>query len=361
MTLPDRFSFAEIPDWGWTAIAAALSLVVVLVAMRVFRMIVLRTALPDSMTRSLVRRTHAALTVVVSMLVLTVVLHTANDDIASIDTLRHYAGVLLIASITFALLRAVRVGGDAVFAHHSRAQDDDLRARSLMTQARVLTRTLSFLIVLLGVSATLMMFPQARQIGTSLLASAGIAGLAVGLAAKPVLGNLLAGLQIGLTQPIRIGDVLLIEGEWGRVEEITGTYVVFAVWDQRRLIVPLQYFIEKPFQNWTRTSAQILGTVMLWVDYRLPVDAVRQEAERLCKDDPDWDGRLVIVHVTETNADAMQVRVLVSSADSPRCFELRCRVREGLIAFVARDYPDCLPRLRAQVAGDGAAADTGLS
>jgi small-conductance mechanosensitive channel len=243
----------------------------------------------------------------------------------------------------------VSVAGETVVKLNPYDAADNLRARGVLTQTRVLTRTLNVLILLIGVSIALMTFPSVRQVGTSLLASAGIAGLAVGLAAKPVLGNLLAGLQLALTQPIRIDDVLVLEGEWGRVEEITGTYVVVAIWDQRRLVVPLQYFIEKPFQNWTRKTSQILGTVMLWVDYRLPVEPIRAETQRLCALDKDWDGRVGIVQVTDTSESTMQLRVLLSSVDSGRNFDLRCRVREGLIAYVAREYPLHLPHLRAEL------------
>jgi hypothetical protein len=266
-----------------------------------------------------------------------------------IGLVRHVSAVVWVGAITWLLLRAVAIGGEAVVELNPYDAADNLRARTRLTQARVLTRTLYVVILLIGVALALMTIPGVRQIGTSLLASAGIGALAIGLAAKPVLGNLLAGLQIALTQPIRIDDVLVLENEWGRVEEITGTYVVVAIWDQRRLIVPLQYFIEKPFQNWTRRSSQILGTVMLWTDYRLPVDPIRAEVKRLCEQDKDWDGRVGIVQVTDTSESTMQLRVLLSSVNSGRNFDLRCRVREGLIAFIAREYPLYLPHLRAEV------------
>jgi small-conductance mechanosensitive channel len=145
----------------------------------------------------------------------------------------------------------------------------------------------------------------------------------------------------------RLDDVVIVEGEWGRVEEIGRTFVVVAIWDQRRLVVPLQYFIEKPFQNWTRSSAEILGTVFLWVDYGMPLEPLRAELARVCKDAPEWDGRVCLVQVTDTSERAMQLRVLVSAADSGKAWDLRCRVREALIAWMQRAYPQHLPRLRA--------------
>lgn len=339
----------QAPPWAWTGLAAAIALLLVILVMRIFRLAATRATSHHSVLGMIVRRTEVPLTFVVSMIALNVVLQAAPNDLTAIAPVRHGVGVTLIVAMTIFLLRCVRVAGEAIVALNPYDAADNLRARSLLTQTKVLTRTLYGVILLIGTSIALMTFPGVRQVGASLLASAGIAGLALGLAAKPVLGNMLAGLQIALTQPIRIDDVLVLEGEWGRVEEINGSYVVVAIWDQRRLVVPLQYFIEKPFQNWTRKTSQILGTVMLWVDYRLPVDPVRAEVTRLCEQDKDWDGRVGIVQVTDTSDTTMQLRVLLSSENSGRNFDLRCRVREGLIAFIAREYPLYLPHLRAEI------------
>src|SRR5690606_21506645 len=169
---------------------------------------------------------------------------------------------------------------------------DNLSARRIHTHTRVMARSIMIIVIVIGAGAALMTLPLLRQVGTSLLASAGVAGIVIGFAAKPVLSNLLAGLQIAMTQPIRLDDVVIVENEWGWIEEITATYVVVRIWDQRRLVMPLQWFIENPFQNWTRSTSEILGTVLLWVDYRMPVDLVRQEAERLCREATEWDGRV---------------------------------------------------------------------
>ena len=166
------------------------------------------------------------------------------------------------------------------------------------------------------------------------------------LSARPVFSNLIAGLQLALAQPIRLDDVLIVQGEWGRVEEITGTYVVIKVWDERRLIVPLQWFIENPFQNWTRRSAELIGTVFLWLDYQVPMEALRAELMRIVESDPDWDRRVCALQVTDANERAVQVRALVSAADAGRAFELRCRVREALIGYVQREHPLALPQFR---------------
>jgi small-conductance mechanosensitive channel len=263
--------------------------------------------------------------------------------------------VLWVALIVVGTWFAVRsIGALEDFAARQQPLDvaDNLRARSVLTQVRVLGRAATVIVVLIGLATALMTIPGVRQLGASLLASAGLAGLALGLAAKPVLSNLLAGIQIALTQPIRLDDVVVIEGEWGRIEEITGTYVVVRIWDERRLVVPLNWFIEHPFQNWTRTSAELIGAVYLWLDYRMPLEPLRTELRRLCKAAPEWDGRVCVLQVTDASARAMQLRALVSSADSGRGWDLRCRVREGLIAYVQAHHPQSLPRWRAELDGE---------
>ena len=195
----------------------------------------------------------------------------------------------------------------------------------------------------------LMTFPQVRELGASVLASAGLAGIVVGFAARPVLQNLIAGVQIAIAQPIRIDDVVIVEGEWGRIEEITATYVVVKIWDQRRLIVPLNHFIEHPFQNWTRTDAEILGTVYLYVDYTVPVEAVRQELHRLLQASEKWDGRAWGLVVTNATDRALQLRALMSAADASAAWDLRCEVRERLIEYVQEHHPGGLPRIRAEM------------
>ncbi|HJV53157.1 MAG TPA: mechanosensitive ion channel domain-containing protein, partial [Noviherbaspirillum sp.] len=226
---------------------------------------------------------------------------------------------------------------------------DNLQARRVQTQTKVLSRSLMVLIITVGTGAALMTLPLLRQIGTSLLASAGVAGLVVGFAAKPVLGNLLAGMQIALTQPIRLEDVVIVQNEWGQVEEITGTYVVVRLWDKRRMIIPLQWFIENPFQNWTRTAADLIGTVLIWVDYRLPLEPLRRQAEDICQNAPEWDGDVCLIQVVEAGERAMQLRALVSARDAGRLWDLRCRLREGLIDFIQREFPEFLPRVRAEM------------
>jgi small-conductance mechanosensitive channel len=195
----------------------------------------------------------------------------------------------------------------------------------------------------------LMVFDSARQFGASILASAGIAGIIVGFAAQRSIATLLAGSQIAMTQPIRVDDVVIVENEWGRIEEITLTYVVVRIWDLRRLVLPITYFIERPFQNWTRSSADILGTVFLHADYSVPLDALRTELTRILSTSRFWDGKVNVLQVTDAREHTLEIRALASAADASLAWDLRCEVREKLIQFLQRNYPDSQPRLRASV------------
>ena len=207
--------------------------------------------------------------------------------------------------------------------------------------------------MIVTLSAALMTFEQVRQYGVSLFASAGAAGLVLGLAARPLLSNLLAGIQIALTQPIRVEDAVVVDGEWGWIENITGTYVVIRLWDLRRLIVPLVYFIEKPFQNWTHESSDLLGTVLLRVDFTVPLERLREKLREVAEASRLWDRKVAVLQVTDASGDTMELRILVSARGGAHTFDLRCEVREKMIAFLQAEYPHALPRHRTQiVAGD---------
>jgi small-conductance mechanosensitive channel len=227
---------------------------------------------------------------------------------------------------------------------------DNLAARKHLTQIRVLTGTVNTVLMIATVGVALMTFEPVRQYGISLFASAGVAGLVAGLAARPVLSNLFAGIQIALTQPLRINDAVVVENETGRIEEITSTYVVIQLWDLRRLIVPLTYFIERPFQNWTRESTDLLGTVLLYLDYTAPVDRVRAKVEEIVKASSLWDGKVLNLQVTDMKESTIELRIVVSGRSSADTFDLRCAIREKLIGFLQRELPSALPRRRYEVA-----------
>ncbi|MHC1480303.1 mechanosensitive ion channel family protein [Frateuria aurantia] len=254
-----------------------------------------------------------------------------------------------LLAITWFAVRAIGAMERAAIRRHPVDIDDNVHNRKVLTQVRLLCRTGMVVVMIVGVAGMLMSIPAVRQFGASLMASAGLAGLALGLAARPVLTNILAGLQIAMTQPISLDDCVMIEGELGYIEEITSTYVVVRVWDERRLVVPINYFIEHPIANWTRTNPGLISTVFLWFDYGIPLDALRHELRRICEKAPEWDRKTCILQMCEAAEHSVKIRVLVSAVGMPAWWDLGCRVREGLIDFVQRQYPQYLPSMRARL------------
>lgn len=279
---------------------------------------------------------------VLPIIIASVIIHALADHHGVVEAGK---GLTVVAAIAWTLFQVVAMLDRLLLARMDLLAADNLSARRIATQVTVIKKIGYLLLTVLSLAAVLMQFEAVRQIGTSLIASVGLLSMIVGLAAQRTLSNLLAGIQIALTQPIRLDDVVIMEGEWGRIEEITLTYVVVRIWDQRRLIVPIGQLIDKPFQNWTRTSAEILGTVFLRCDYRVDLAALRDELKRLVEGDANWDRRVAGIQVTEAGERSIEVRALVSSTDAGRNWDLRCTVREGLIAFLQRTSPDALPHL----------------
>ncbi len=330
-------------------LAAGIAIVLALVAHAITSVLVRRVTRSMPLVSAIVAECGAPTRMALPLIALQAVWQIAPRDFPMLGGIRHANVLLLLASLTWLGLRVVRGATKGMISLHPLQVADNMHARRVHTQTRVLANTLVFGILVTGLAAILMTFPEARQFGASLLASAGVVGLVVGMAARPVLGNVLAGLQIALGQPLRIDDVLIVQGEWGRVEEITGTYVVLKVWDQRRLIIPLQWFIENPFQNWSRRDPAITGVAYVWVDYRMPLAPIRAEALRICQGSPAWDGRECILDVTDATPGGMQLRLQVTSANADLNWRLRCDVREGLVDFMQREYPQHLPRMRAEL------------
>lgn len=271
------------------------------------------------------------------------------------DSLSHAALVTLIVSLGWLAFRMLHVLEDVIGQRYDISDVDNLRARTIYTQLHSFRNIAGFIIAVVTLAFALMTFATVRHIGTGLLASAGVAGIALGFAAQKSLATLLAGIQIAVTQPIRVDDVVIVEGEWGRIEEITLTYVVVKIWDERRLIVPVLQFLEKPFQNWTRTSSQLLGTVELRLDYCVPIEEIRAEFQRVLTGSELWDQRVCSVQVTDASERTMLVRLLLSARNASDAWDLRCLARERLITFIQRKYPDGLPKLRAELAPQGSA------
>jgi small-conductance mechanosensitive channel len=270
-----------------------------------------------------------------------------SADMESI--IQNAVSLLLIGTFAIILFQFVDVLARLVLSRYRIDVADNREARAVYTQVMVLKKIATVVITIFAIASMLMVFESVRRFGTAIIASAGVAGIIIGFAAQKSIATLLAGFQIALTQPIRIDDVVIVENEWGRIEEITLTYVVVRIWDLRRLVLPITYFIEQPFQNWTRTSADILGTVFLYVDYSMPLDSLRAELTRLLEATPLWDGKVNVLQVTDAKERTLEVRALASAADAGTAWDLRCYLRENLIAFVQKNYPESLPRTRATI------------
>jgi small-conductance mechanosensitive channel len=251
--------------------------------------------------------------------------------------------------ITWFVIRSINLSREVILRQYDISEKDNLKARKIYTQFRVLENIIIFIVILVAIAIALMTFDGIRRIGVSLFASAGVAGIIVGFAAQKLIASVLAGFQIALTQPIRIEDVVIVENEWGWIEEITLTYVVVRIWDKRRLIVPSTYFIENPFQNWTRVSADILGTVFIYTDYTVPVDELRKELTRILEGTDLWDGQTNVLQVTNAKDHTLEIRALMSAVDSPTAWDLRVLVREQLISFLQLKHPESLPRTRIEM------------
>ncbi|TAL00684.1 MAG: mechanosensitive ion channel family protein [Rhodospirillaceae bacterium] len=341
---------AMIPDWVMGIGLLALAALVSIIAHAITEKIVLRLLRDErspwaryiTRTTNLVRALFVmvAVNLAVQLPYLPSRASTAATQLLSVVTILVLGWTAIIGTDVAAAFYLRRLKVDA---------PDNLMARKQLTQIRVLKRTCDVLIVIITMGAGLMTFQQVRNFGVSLFASAGAAGLIVGLAARPLLASLIAGVQLAITQPIRIDDAVVVENEWGWIEEITSTYVVIKLWDWRRLIVPLSYFMEKPFQNWTRESSAIIGTAFLHADYRVPVEALRTKLTEIARQSPLWDKRIVNLQVTDAGSTTVEIRALVSARTSPEAWDLRCEVREKLLAFLQTEHPDCLPRQRVEV------------
>lgn len=256
------------------------------------------------------------------------------------------AGFVVPGLIGWLAIAIVKAMSDLVILRNDVSVADNLHARRRRTRIAIMTRIGIFLIVFLTISMMLLSIPAIRSVGVTLMASAGLAGLAVGAAAQPALKNLIAGIQLAFTEPIRLDDVVIMDGEWGRIEEIRLTYVVIKIWDDRRLIVPVSKFLEESFQNWTRSSAQILGSVFLYVDPASNIEKLRAKAQTIIAENRLWDRRFWNLMVTDAKPDTLEVRLLMTARDASTAFDLRCEVREKMTTFIAREMPQAISRKR---------------
>ncbi len=291
----------------------------------------------------------------VQLILTATVIHAIGEGLPELPMVALFLDrVIPIAIVTGAALLVYRAIGTLFLALRQRfdtSMADNLKARQATTQIIVLERLIAVGIVVVTVAIALMTIPEVRQFGTSLLASAGVAGLVIGFAAQQSIANVLAGIQIAITQPLRIDDAVVIDGEWGWVEEITLTYVVVRIWDKRRLVVPISYLLQKPFQNWTRSTASVIGTVIIHADYTVDVPALRLEQARYLAANPLWDGQADVVQITDTTESTVVIRSLVSAENSSKAWDLRCQLREKLIRWLQENQPGALPRQRMRIQG----------
>jgi small-conductance mechanosensitive channel len=343
----------QLTPWATVGLWAALALAIAMLASRLGHAALLRATRARPSMQVFVEASSQPAHLVIALLALEFVRDAAPAGLWGMASVRHFLIIGAIGALTWLVVRLVSAGEQAIVIAFPADVNDNLHARRVQTRARVLVRVLNGLAITIGVGCVLLTYPGVRQFGAGLLASAGMVGIVAGLAARPVLGNLLAGLQIALSQPIRLDDVVIVKDQFCRVEEIGSTYVLLRIWDDRRLVVPLQWFIENPFENWTRTSASLLGTVELWVDYRMPLEPLRAELKRLVEAAPEWDRRAQKLEVTESGERALKLRALVSAPNASLLWDLRCRVREGLVGFLQRDYAQHLPRERFEDGGAG--------
>jgi len=343
-TLHVPAALAWVPPWGIGLALLAAALVVALTIHELLVRAVGRALRGRSeFTRSLVLRTRSPGRFSLVVLALAGATRIAPFSGEAAVMIRHGLLVAFIVLIGWVVLTALDIASALHMRRYKLDVSDNLLARKHLTQTRILRQAGASLVIIVTAGLALMTIPGVRQLGVSLLAAGGAAGIILGLALQPVLSNIMAGVQIALTQPIRIDDAVIVEGEWGNVEEITSTYVVIRIWDLRRLIVPLRYFLEKPFQNWTRESADLLGVVMLHVDYNVPVDAIRARLKEVLEASPHWDRKVSVVQVTDLKERTVEVRILASAASAGVAFDLRCEIREKLLAWLRTEHPEALP------------------
>ncbi len=355
---PDLLTFSQrIPSFAWNLIIALVAvlvgLIIKFIITRLFKFYAKKADTSYSILRSILVNLGPAVAYFIPLFLFNILSPLMRMNPVYYRPLDKTFEILLTISFAGLLVRSVRILEDYIYHTYDLNKVDNLKERKVRTQIQFIRKIIVVTIIFLTIAIILLSFESMRKIGTGLLTGVGIGGIIVGFAAQSSLGNLLAGFQIAFTQPIRIDDVLVVEGEWGRVEEITLTYVVLKIWDERRLILPINYFIQKPFQNWTRTSADILGTVFLYMDHTAPIDAIREEFERLIVKSSLWDKRVKVVQVTDVKEHTIEIRVLMSSRTSSDAFDLRCYIRENLVTFIQKNYPDSLPRSRNEISNLG--------
>jgi small-conductance mechanosensitive channel len=354
-----------IPGWAWNAaitaliaiVAVAIALVAHAVTLRIGTRLARRSK--SRVDDIFILRLARPMRWIMAAIALSFAIRAVPLGAAALAFLHQLAGFampVLVGWLALALLQAFR---EIVEVRADISASDNLAARRQRTRIGILARIGTSVIIFITICMMMLSIPSVRSVGVTLMASAGLAGLAVGAAAQPTLKNLIAGIQMAFSEPIRIDDVVIVAGEWGRIEEIRLTYVVVRIWDERRLIVPVSKFLEDVFENWTRETSNLLGTAFLYVDPKADVPRLRAKLDTVVRAHPKWDGRVIGLHVTDIKPEVMELRALVSASDAGNAFDLRCDVREAMIAYISADMPEALPRRRTELSGHVDAATAG--
>ncbi|PRD48095.1 mechanosensitive ion channel family protein [Sphingobacterium haloxyli] len=338
-----------LPIWLWNISLILFAILTGILIKMILVPLVRREAIAQasySLFRSFIRHFNKILSVFIPLIVFSSLLPFTRFNTLTLSVVSKTVEILLIGCFAILLIRTVRVFEDYLYHRFDVNKDNNLRERKIRTQIVFIRKLIITIIVIVSTAIILLSFESMQKIGAGLLTGVGVGGIIIGFAAQKSLGNLLAGFQIAFTQPLRMDDVVIVEGEWGRVEEINLTYVVVNIWDKRRLVLPINYFIEKPFQNWTRTTAEILGTVFIYTDFTIPIQQLRDKLTALLTGHPLWDGKVNVLQVTDFKERTMEIRCLMSCRNSGDAFDLRCYVREQMIQYVQSNFPESLAKIR---------------
>lgn len=337
------------PAWLWNMVLIMFSFLIGILIKLICVPLLRRQAIEQSsysLFRSFIRRFNRLLSIFIPLLVFNSLLPFAHFNRGTLQVVTKINELLLVSFFALALIQTIKVFEDYLYHRFDVNKENNLRERKIRTQIVFIRKVVVTMIIVVALAIILLSFDSMQKIGAGLLTGVGVGGIIIGFAAQKSLGNLLAGFQIAFTQPIRMDDVLVVEGEWGKVEEINLTYVVVNIWDKRRLVLPITYFIEKPFQNWTRTTAEILGTVFIYTDFTIPVQQLREKLTTLLRGHPLWDGKVNVLQVTDLKEQTMEIRCLMSCRNSGQAFDLRCYIREQMIAYIRTNFPDALSKTR---------------
>lgn len=346
----------KMPYWVWNLLLILFSIFIGIVIKSILVPIVKHQSkkqdLSYSLIKSIIRHFNKILTVFIPLLVFSSLLFLMRFSPYTSIIISKIIQIAITICFAIIIIRILRVFEDYLYHRFDISKENNLKERKIRTQIVFIRKILITLIVIITIAVILLSFEGMRKIGAGLLTGVGIGGIIIGFAAQKSLGNLLAGFQIAFTQPIRMDDVLIVEGEWGKVEEINLTYVVVNIWDKRRLVLPINYFIEKPFQNWTRTTAEILGTVFIYIDFTIPVNQLRQKLTELLQQNRLWDGKVNVLQVTDLKERTMEIRCLMSCRNSGDAFDLRCYIREEMINYINNNFPETLSKTRININGN---------